>query len=165
MKKLLKSFIKLFRQFIFNYKYNNYFKSEAVHTSFVCDNFKGLSLGEKVYIGPYCHFDARGTIELHDYCIIAPHVKIWSYNHDFKSEMIPYGNEDIYKKVVIGKGCWIGLGATILPGSTIGEGAIIGAGSVVSGNIPPFTIVRPPYAIGEPIRINKTEDLYQRKFK
>lgn len=119
------------------------------------DNFTGFRLGCKCYIGPHCHFDALGGISIEDYVIIGPHVKIWSYNHNFKSHMVPYGPEIIKKKVVVGKGAWLGLGVTILPGSIIGEGAIIGAGSIVCGTIPPYTIVRPSYATFEKLDIQK----------
>ncbi|NRA80942.1 MAG: acyltransferase [Pseudoalteromonas sp.] len=160
----LKNILKLYRFFIFNKKYSGFFKGQDFHYSFVCDNHNGLKFGKKVYIGPSCHFDAKGGIELRDYSIIAPHVKIWSYNHDFKSDMIPYGNEDILKKVVIGKGVWVGLGAIILPGTEIGEGCIIGAGSIVHGQIPPYSLVRPGYATTVPLDIEKRKNYFKREF-
>lgn len=162
MMQILKMMLAKIKRFVFNLKYKYYFQGLDVHTSFVCDNYQGLELGERVYIGPYCHFDAKGKIELKDYCIIGPHVKIWSYNHDFSSEKIPYGDRNIYRKVVLDKGCWIGLGAIILPGAHIGEGAIIGAGAIVNGYVPPFSIVRPSYASPERLRVHKTAGLYKR---
>jgi acetyltransferase-like isoleucine patch superfamily enzyme len=151
------------KRFLFDLKYRNTFANQDFHSTFVCDSYKGLSFGKRTYIGPYCHFDAKGQIELQDFCIIAPHVKIWSYNHDFKDEMIPYGHNDIMKKVVVGKGSWVGLGSILLPGTVIGEGCIIGAGSIVKGYIPDFSIVRPSYSEFEPLTIKKRNDLYKRK--
>jgi acetyltransferase-like isoleucine patch superfamily enzyme len=161
--KFVRKMLGMIKVFIFNLKYQNRFKNQEFHYSFVCDNHKGLTFGKRVYIGPYCHFDAKGEIELQDFCIIAPHVKIWSYNHDFKDEMVPYGKRDIFKKVVVGKGSWIGLGATLLPGTVIGKGCVIGAGSIVSGVIPDFSMVRPNYSQHEPLTVSKNEDLYRRE--
>ena len=155
-------FLKKVKRFLFNIKYKGYFRGQDFHHSFICDNYTGLKYGLRCYVGPFCHFDAKGGIVLEDYCIIGPHVKIWSYNHNFKSEVIPYGGDDILKRVVIGKGSWIGIGAIILPGSIIGEGSIIGAGAIVSGIIPPFSIVRPSYAHATPLTVFKNKDLFRR---
>lgn len=156
---------KLGASFLFFLKYGVKFRGEDVHYSFRCDNVHGLSLGRRVYIGPYCHFDALGGIEIDDFAIIGPHVKIWSYNHDFKDPMVPYGINNLMRPVKIGKGSWIGLGATILPGAVIGEGAIIGAGSVVKGIIPEYTMVRPTYGKYEPLQIEKDKSKYRRDVK
>jgi acetyltransferase-like isoleucine patch superfamily enzyme len=49
---------------------------------------------------------------------------------------------------VVERGASIGANSTILPGITIGRYAMVGAGNVVTGNVPPFAIVR-----GSPGRI------------
>lgn len=94
------------------------------------------------YIGPHSYWSAKGGIIIGDNVIIGPYSKLWTYNHDFRdSSYIPYGGNDILKKVIIGDHVWIGMNVTILPGTTIGHGAVISAGSVLHGYIEPLSIV------------------------
>lgn len=109
---------------------------------------KGLTLGKRVvieyperliskgylYIEPGAFWSLKGGVEIGENVIFGPNTVLWTYNHNYKSDIsIPYGGEDILKKIIIGDNCWFGFGSIILPGAEIGEGCIIGAGSVVSG--------------------------------
>ena len=67
-------------------------------------------------------------------------LKVFTRNHNYEGEAIPYDNTYVHKAVTIGDCVWIGAYVTLLPGTTIGEGAIIQAGSVVHGEIPPMAI-------------------------
>lgn len=158
----LKLIKKKFSRTFFDVKYKNIFKGEEFDVRFRCDNAENFHFGKSCYIGPACHFDALGGIYLDDYVIIGPHVCIWSYNHDFKHEMIPYGPDNDLRPVKIGKGAWIGLRTIILPGSEIGEGSVVGAGSIVGGKIPPFSIVRPNRSEHSPLNVLKNSNLYYR---
>lgn len=87
-----------------------------------------------LYIGPEAYWALKGGVSIGKNVIFGPRTVLWTYNHDYKSShSIPYGGEDILKKITIGENCWIGFGAIILPGTQIGEGCIVAAGSVVSG--------------------------------
>ena len=66
---------------------------------------------------------------------------VYSHNHNYEGEVLPYDNTFQFNKVTIEKNVWIGMNVVILPGSYIGEGAIIGAGSVVYANVPKLAIV------------------------
>jgi acetyltransferase-like isoleucine patch superfamily enzyme len=152
---------RLKREF-FHAKYRRAFVGQDFDPTLRCDNFRNFRFGRSCYVGPYCHFDALGGIEFEDFVIVGPHVRIWSYNHNFRSEMIPYGPGNELRPVKIGMGCWIGLQALILPGTDIGEGSIVAAGSIVRGQIPPFSMVRPQYSGCQPLEIRKNRDLYYR---
>lgn len=78
--------------------------------------WKGLEIGDNVFIGPNATF-----------C------------NDKYPRSKQYPKE--FEKIIIKKNASIGANATILPGVTIGEGAMIGAGSVVTKNVEPFTLV------------------------
>jgi acetyltransferase-like isoleucine patch superfamily enzyme len=56
----------------------------------------------------------------------------------------------LYKKTLIGKGCFIGARSIILPGVTIGDHVIVGAGSVVTKDVKSNCIVA-----GNPAKIIK----------
>ena len=60
---------------------------------------------------------------------------IYSQNHDYRGECLPYDLKSIHKPVTIGKNVWIGMNVCISPGVSIGDGAIIGIGSVVSKDL------------------------------
>ncbi len=111
-----------------------------------------ILFGENIYIGPKCYIFAKGGLNIGSNVRIGPCVKIWTENHNYRSqELLPYDYDDISMPVSIGDNVWIGLGAMICPGTTIGEGAIIGMGAVVRGNIPPCSIVvgNPGTIVGE----------------
>jgi len=150
------------RRLRFNVKYRFAFRGQDFDPSFRCDNFRGFIFGKRCYVGPGCHFDALGGIRLDDFAIVGPHVRILSYNHDFRSDIIPYGPHNDLRPVRIGKGCWIGMQALILPGSDIGEGSVVAAGSIVRGIIPPFSMVRPDYSRHSPLAFKKTQGLFYR---
>ena len=67
-------------------------------------------------------------------------LKVFTRNHNYEGEAIPYDSTYVHKPVTIGDCVWIGAYVILLPGTTIGEGAIIQAGSVVHGEIPPMAI-------------------------
>jgi len=104
-------------------------------------NPENLILGNNIRIGYGCFFYCEGGIEIGDNSILSRNITIYSSNHNYLGEAIPYDNTYIHKPVKIGKGVWIGMGAMIVPGVEIGDGAIIGMGTVVSKNVAPGEIV------------------------
>lgn len=102
---------------------------------------EGLIIGNNVRIGYGCFFFSKGGIEIGDNTILSRNITIYSSNHDYNGEAIPYGAKYIHEPVKIGKGVWIGMNVTITPGVSIGDGAIIGMGTVVSRNVEPGAIV------------------------
>ena len=104
-------------------------------------NPENLILGNNIRIDYDCFFYCKGGIKIDDNTIISRNVTIYSSNHNYNGECIPYDNTYIHKPVRIGKGVWIGMGVTIVPGVSIGDGAIIGMGTVVAKNVKPGEIV------------------------
>lgn len=104
-------------------------------------NSENLILGNNVRIGYNCFFFCKGGIEIGDNTILSRNITIYSSNHNYLGEAIPYDNTHINKPVKIGKGVWIGMGVMITPGVEIGDGAIIGMGTIVSKNIKAGEIV------------------------
>jgi acetyltransferase-like isoleucine patch superfamily enzyme len=100
-----------------------------------------IFIGNNVRIGYGCFFFGKGGIIIGDNTILSRNITIYSSNHNYKSNMIPYNDQYIDKPVKIGKGVWIGMGVSITPGVTIGDGAIIGMGAVISKNVNPGEIV------------------------
>jgi len=111
---------------------------------------------EKLYVGDHSHIgmsnmlQAGGGIEIGDYVVLGPGVKIWSINHKFDDLTRPIMDQGYeFKKVVIGNHCWIGANVFIMPGANLGEGTIVSAGSVVGGKvIQPYKILA-----GNPARV------------
>ncbi len=100
-----------------------------------------LSLGNNVRIGYGAFFFCKGGIAIGDNTIISRNVVIYSANHNYEGEAIPFDNNYTKKKVTIGNGVWVGMGVMITPGVTIGDGAIIGMGTVVSKDVKPGEIL------------------------
>ena len=99
----------------------------------------------------------NGEVKIGNNVSIAKGCLILTGNHNYNTGL-PYGKENIYKKVKIEDNVWIGQNVTILGGVTIGEGAIIQAGSVVVWDIPKLAL-----AGGNPAKPFKyrDEDLYK----
>ena len=104
-------------------------------------NPENLIIGNDVSIGYGCFFFCKGGLEIGDGTILSRNITIYTGNHNFHSDVIPFDQNYIYKKVIIGKGVWVGMGVSILPGVKIGDGAIIGMGTVVSKDVPDGAIV------------------------
>lgn len=110
-----------------------------------------MNIGENVYIGKYCTFNA--DIECADDVLFGNIVGlIGRYDHDFSyvgksiKDSPWIGDKDYefkgrQQKIVIERDCWIGYGAIIVTGVHIGRGAIVAAGSVVLKDVEPYSIV------------------------
>jgi len=115
----------------------------------------GLTIGDKVAIGPRTTIQVNGSIG--NFTLIGMSVQICG-RHDHAtdevgrpiSESTWVGDRDPcpHDSVNIGTDVWIGGHSTILSGVTIGDGSIIGAGSIVTRDIPEFSI-----AVGAPARV------------
>lgn len=104
-------------------------------------------IGENVHINDNAFIKAEGGLIIGDNTHISRNLVLYTINHDYKGDLLPYDSNMIKKGVVIGKNVWIGMNVCITPGSNIGDGCIIGMGTTVSGNIPPLSIIASPKAV------------------
>ena len=104
-------------------------------------------------------FYGGGHVTIGNWVHTGEGLKIFTRNHNYEGEAIPYDSTYVHKAVTIGDCVWIGAYVILLPGTTIGEGAIIQAGSVVHGEIPPMAI-----AGGNPAKVFawRDKDRYSR---
>lgn len=102
---------------------------------------QSVEMGNNVHINRGAFIRAEGGLKVGDNVHIARNVVIYTLNHNYKGDALPYDHTFIRKPVVIEKNVWIGINVTITPGVTIGKGAIIGAGTIVSKDVPPLAIV------------------------
>jgi acetyltransferase-like isoleucine patch superfamily enzyme len=110
-----------------------------------------ISIGNRVYFGPYVAIYGHGGVTIGDHCLISMHSRILSSNH----AVPPFGTlvrsqGDVRKPTSIGRDVWLGTGCTVLAGVTIGDGCIVGAGAVVAADLPAGAI-----AIGVPAKVLK----------
>ncbi len=109
-----------------------------------CVKFNGISylgsienieIGNNVHIGNNAYISGSGGLYIGDNTHISRNLLLYTDNHNYNGEYLPYDNTSIEKRVIIEKNVWIGMNVVILPGSHIKEGAIIGAGAVVAGTV------------------------------
>ena len=113
-----------------------------------------ISLGKKVFVGPYTIIYGHGGVEIGEDSLISMHCCILSSNHTIPGRELPIRSQpDILRPTKIGRDVWIGANATILGGVTIGDGCVVAAGAVVSKDLPPYTI-----ASGVPARPVRTRN-------
>ncbi|WP_161792063.1 DapH/DapD/GlmU-related protein [Acinetobacter sp. YZS-X1-1] len=104
-------------------------------------DYSKLYLDKYTRIGKDCYFFSNGEIYIGEGSILSRNITIYTGNHDILGGAIPYDNNYIFKKVIIGKGVWIGMNVNITPGVKIGDGAIIGMGTTISKDVEPYSIV------------------------
>jgi acetyltransferase-like isoleucine patch superfamily enzyme len=116
-------------------------KDLRIHGNIGVQYINDLKIGDYTRIGEGCYFFCRGGLIIKNNVQISRNVTIYTGNHNFNSNYIPYDNTHICSPVIIENSVWIGMNANILPGVTIGKGSIIGMGSTITKNIPPGSIV------------------------
>lgn len=112
-------------------------------------DYKNISIGEKVYIGPGALFvSTLSHIYIGDKVMFGPNVSLLGGNHSthiIGKFMADYSlkdkRDDDDDDILIDKDVWVGTGSIILKGVKVGRGAIVAAGSVVNKNVPPYSIV------------------------
>jgi maltose O-acetyltransferase len=114
-----------------------------------------VDVGENVHINRNALFRAEGSLKIVNNVHIARNLVIYTINHNYLGNALPYDATMIKKPVIIERNVWIGINVTIVPGVTIGEGAIVGAGTTVSQDIPPLALVG-----SQPLRILKYRPKY-----
>lgn len=98
-------------------------------------------LGNNIHIGANAFIRAQGGLRIGDNTHISRNLVLYTINHQYIGDRLPYDERLVKKEVVIGKNVWVGMNVCIAPGTTIGDGAIIGMGTVVSGDVPALSII------------------------
>lgn len=125
----------------------------------------------KVRLSVWGNREGEGRIEIGDYCLICPGVRVGAAMeiviedsvmlahgayvtdsdwHDIYNRIVPCQNN---KPVHIMENAWIGDSAIVCKGVTVGRNSIVGAGAVVVNDVPPDTIVA-----GNPARVVRQLD-------
>lgn len=100
-----------------------------------------MEVGNNVHIGENAFIRASGGLKIGDNTFISRNLVLYTVNHQYHGDRLPFDSTSIKKPVEIGRNVWIGMNVCIAPGTKIGDGAIIGMGAVISGEIPPLSIV------------------------
>ena len=128
------------------------------------------SADRKVRLAVWSEKKNLGLIQIGNYCLISPGVRIGSAHEIIIGDncMMAHGAyitdsdwHDVYNRITIGKtapvkiedNVWVGDSAIVCKGVTVGENSIIGAGAVVVNSVPPNCI-----AAGNPAKVVKQLD-------
>jgi acetyltransferase-like isoleucine patch superfamily enzyme len=124
-----------------------------IYYPFRISGLNKIEFGNNIHINRNSYIRADGGLRIGSNVHVGPNLMLYTVNHNYEGDTLPYDSAEIKKRVVIEDNVWIGANVTVVPGATIGEGAIISAGSVVHGNIPSLAIVG-----SAPVRIIKFRD-------
>lgn len=100
-----------------------------------------VEIGHNVHIGENAFIRGGGGLTIGDNTHISRNLVLYTINHCYEGDRLPYDDTTVKKPVEIGRNVWIGMNVCIAPGAKIGDGAIIGMGAVISGIVPPLSIV------------------------
>ena len=112
-----------------------------------------LVLGNNIHIGRHSEIMADGGISIGNNVVISYHCVLWSIDHRYEGDSLPYDTARIRRPIVIHDNVWIGRNVIVRGGVTIGEGAVVAIGSVVTRDVPPLAVVG-----GNPARVLKFRD-------
>lgn len=108
-----------------------------------------VTIGPRVYLGPYVVVYGHGGVDIGADSLIAMHCRIVSSSHAIPPrDRAIQGEPDVLQPTRIGRDVWLGGGVSVLGGVTIGDGCVVGAGAVVTRDLPPYSI-----AVGVPARV------------
>jgi acetyltransferase-like isoleucine patch superfamily enzyme len=112
------------------------------------------SIGERVYIGPYCML---GAVTIERDVLVASHVSILNGGRQHGTGRLDLAMRDQpgeYPRVTIGAGAWLGERSIVM--CDVGRHCIVGAGAVVTQPLPDYAV-----AVGVPARIVRYRDEMQ----
>lgn len=112
-----------------------------LHGRIFLSGASSVAIGDNVHIGDNAFIRGEGGLEIGDNTHISRNLVLYTYNHDYLGQRLPYDEGLVKKPVRIGRNVWIGMNVCIAPGTTIGDGAIVGMGTVVFGDVPALAIV------------------------
>lgn len=98
---------------------------------------RGISIGARSSIGPYCLLDGRGGISIGRDVNVSGFARLITGTHDVRSPTFAGS----FAPVVLRDRVWVATGATVLAGVTMGEGSVAAAGAMVVTDVDPFTMV------------------------
>ena len=107
---------------------------------------RNADISPNITVGDYSELGTRvliqANVEIGNYVIMGPDIKIYTRNHEFLDIEKPIAIQGKrYYKTKIGHDVWIGANVIILPGVTVGDHSIIAAGAIVTKNVPEWAIV------------------------
>lgn len=112
-----------------------------------------LKLGRNIHIGRHTEIMAEGGITIGNHVVISFHCVLWSIDHRYEGDSLPYDKARIRRPIVIQDNVWLGRNVIVRGGVTIGEGAVVAIGSVVTRDVPPLAVVG-----GNPARVLRFRD-------
>jgi len=100
---------------------------------------KDISIGENVYIGPYC---AIGLVDIGDDVMISNNCILLSGSrqHGYERRDIPMRlQKGVFERKKIGNDCWIGSNSVIM--NDVAKGSIVAAGTIITKKVDSNLIV------------------------
>ena len=99
-----------------------------------------IVIGNNVHIGDKAYLKTEGGLYIGDSTHISRNLTVYTVNHNYRGNRLPYGEGVNARPVFIGRNVWIGMNVSITPGVKIGDGAIIGMGAVIDTDVPELAI-------------------------
>lgn len=97
-------------------------------------------MGNNSELGTRCMI--QSNVQIGDFVIMGPDVKIYSRDHKFESLDMPIRDQGKnHYQTIIGNDVWLGANVIVTAGCKIGDHAVVAAGAVVTKDVPDFAVV------------------------
>jgi acetyltransferase-like isoleucine patch superfamily enzyme len=113
-----------------------------------------LSIGDRTLIGFHVHIGCNHRVTIGRNVAIGARVYITDHLHRFEDPSLPAVDQPLSEggEVVVEDDVLLGEGAVLLPGARIGRHSVVGPNAVISGEVPPYSVVRVAPPTIDPIR-------------
>lgn len=141
---LQKPFLKYKKHLLTLYSYHNLkntYDNLFLNGEIIITDESNFFVENNIHIGNNAFFRTEGGLYIGANTHISRNVTIYTTNHNYNGDRLPYDESLIKKSVKIGKNVWIGMNVCILPGVSIGDGAIIGMGTIVYNDVKELSII------------------------
>lgn len=114
-----------------------YFKFDGIYAP-----GPSIVVGDRVFLGFGCEFNARRRIEIGADCLIASGCKFIDHDHGTSRRDLPMRqqSEGAEAEIIVRDDVWIGANVVVLKGVRIGRGAIIAGGAVLTKSVGEYEI-------------------------
>jgi acetyltransferase-like isoleucine patch superfamily enzyme len=111
-----------------------------------------LMVGDRCFLGPRVHIEAKGGLRIGDDTMVAANVSMFASDHVVANKDVLFSSQgERFEGISIGRNCCFGAACVILDGTVVEDNCLVDAGCVLRGNYAADSRIVSKDAIGIPL--------------